>query len=375
MIEQRLLSDLISAIYDCAIEPAHWPQTLDRLRVAMNGHNAQLALNELPSTRTILSASVGIDEVWLARQPAYSHDIYAIYRDTLADMTRSLDEPTLGTRQPGYAGSPYLTEWCAPQGLFDVIAFILLRDSSRIGSLGFGRHVDQGPVTDEDFELARLLAPHLRRSVVISDMLNAATLAARQYEDALDRLNAGVLLVTSDGAILYANAVASRMFGSAGPLLNDRKQLAFRDARGGRSLAAAVNRSGDETTIGKTGLSVPLVDAAGGNYVASVLPLKARHDDGFRRFGAAAAIFISTGGATRSAPVDSIAALFDLTPAEARVLAAVAGGQSTQLAATSLGVSENTIKVHLGHIFAKTGATRQAELIHLATSLTPPIGA
>jgi hypothetical protein len=41
--------------------------------------------------------------------------------------------------------------------------------------------------------------------------------------------------------------------------------------------------------------------------------------------------------------------------------------------AVSLGISENTLKTHLGRIFAKTGTARQADLIKLILEMGIPL--
>ncbi len=67
-----------------------------------------------------------------------------------------------------------------------------------------------------------------------------------------------------------------------------------------------------------------------------------------------------------TAAVESAAQQYDLTPAEAKVLAAViqAGG-GVEAVAARLGVSRSTIKTHLERVFKKTGIRRQAGLVKL----------
>lgn len=75
--------------------------------------------------------------------------------------------------------------------------------------------------------------------------------------------------------------------------------------------------------------------------------------------------------ATRHAPPGSRptppAALPDeLTPREAEVLSLVAQGLSNSEVAAALVVSEATVKTHINHIFAKTGARDRAQAVHYA---------
>lgn len=55
--------------------------------------------------------------------------------------------------------------------------------------------------------------------------------------------------------------------------------------------------------------------------------------------------------------------LYGLTPAEARLVEALLAGATIQEYADRAGVSLHTAKTQLKHVFAKTGATRQADLI------------
>jgi len=64
-------------------------------------------------------------------------------------------------------------------------------------------------------------------------------------------------------------------------------------------------------------------------------------------------------------PEQTLRELFGLTPAEARLARAIFEGLSPGEAAASFGVSPHTVRVQLGHIFAKTGTNRQSELVRL----------
>jgi len=63
---------------------------------------------------------------------------------------------------------------------------------------------------------------------------------------------------------------------------------------------------------------------------------------------------------------DRLAALFDLTAAEARLWADLAAGATLADIALRRQVSVNTLRVQLARVFAKTGVHRQADLLRLA---------
>lgn len=72
---------------------------------------------------------------------------------------------------------------------------------------------------------------------------------------------------------------------------------------------------------------------------------------------------------------EAFARLYKLTGGELRLLLTLAQGLGGKEAADMLGISEPTVRTHLQHIFAKTGTSRQTELLRLLQNATPPIRA
>ena len=56
-----------------------------------------------------------------------------------------------------------------------------------------------------------------------------------------------------------------------------------------------------------------------------------------------------------------------LTPRELATLRSMAQGRSNKEVASELGISERTVKTHLGHLFAKLGVTSRTEAVRVAT--------
>lgn len=78
-------------------------------------------------------------------------------------------------------------------------------------------------------------------------------------------------------------------------------------------------------------------------------------------------------------PVDRVRApdalllqsLFDLTPAEARIARGMGEAKSVSDMALVLGLSRETVRAQLKSIMAKTGVSRQAELVRIIASAAP----
>jgi two-component system NarL family response regulator len=56
-----------------------------------------------------------------------------------------------------------------------------------------------------------------------------------------------------------------------------------------------------------------------------------------------------------------------LTPRELSVLRLLANGHSNKEIASTLAISERTVKTHLGHLFEKLGVTSRTEAVRVAT--------
>lgn len=60
---------------------------------------------------------------------------------------------------------------------------------------------------------------------------------------------------------------------------------------------------------------------------------------------------------------------FGLTAAEAAVALQIISGDGVPAVAGRLGITQGTVKIHLAHVFAKTGTSRQAQLVRLVLTI------
>ena len=67
---------------------------------------------------------------------------------------------------------------------------------------------------------------------------------------------------------------------------------------------------------------------------------------------------------------DLVRRLFGLTESESRLASAIASGDSIDGAAESMGVTVSTARTYLKQVFAKTGTSRQGDLVRMV--LTSP---
>ena len=72
--------ELVGPIYDCAIDPDQWPQTLRRIADALNCETGQVFLFDTKAQQFLLNISCGIDDEWLARQTDHVAEVDRISR-------------------------------------------------------------------------------------------------------------------------------------------------------------------------------------------------------------------------------------------------------------------------------------------------------
>jgi DNA-binding CsgD family transcriptional regulator len=238
--------------------------------------------------------------------------------------------------------------------------------------LAFGRHQTQSLFGDREVELAELLIPHIRRAVTISDLLDVQALERTHFAAALDALRCAVLLTDANGKIVHANKSAGRMLRDATAIRDQRGILRAALAPAAAELGQAIKLAAREDfQIGKTGLAVRLSEDGSSPVLAHVLPLAAGELRSRFEPAAVAAVFIRTREDARD-NAELLAATYELTPAETRVLSCLLAGRSLAESASELRIGAATVKSHLDSIFQKTGVSRQQDLLLLASQLSPP---
>jgi DNA-binding CsgD family transcriptional regulator len=268
----------------------------------------------------------------------------------------------------------YTREMLRPFGYFDSIHLFLMKSEGRYAELGLTRHESAGLVTDGDLEVARLLLPHVRRAVTISDLIDMKSLERQALGATLDSIAIGVAIVAGEGRILHTNEAASHMIEAGSPILASNGRLAALHPDVTNELRRAIALAqADEARIGAAGIGVPLVHRDMTAATAHVLPL-ARGDLRTRLVPqATAAIFIVPAGAPLPVDLGTVARIFGLTPTEARHLEQLIAGTTLAEGAATLGVSLATARTHREHIFEKTGVSRRSDLVALVERLLPPV--
>jgi DNA-binding CsgD family transcriptional regulator/PAS domain-containing protein len=375
MLSHRQLSELIGMIYDCAIDPDRWPQTLAAICQSIGCTSGFILLVDLEQSQHKFVQSWGLSADWKERYSIYSDQLTGFYSLAFSRQYRLDGEPLIMSRfvsLMGSNGKRVYEDLRRTLGITDVMQTVVLREARRIAILTVSRHQDDGTLMDEDAAIIRALAPHVRRAVKIIDILDMRKIEAHTFAATLDTFVVGVIVVGEEGRILHANNAAQRMLSARDPIAAVDGVLCVREAAANEELLAAVRLArGNEADMGNHALGVPL--RCDEPSVAYVLPL-ALGDVRTRLMPqATAAVFITRADRQALADIRPLARHFDLTTAEMRLLEQLTRNATLADAARALRISQETARTHLAHIFSKTGVSRQAELLTLVDRLVPPI--
>jgi DNA-binding CsgD family transcriptional regulator len=374
------LSDLINDIYDRAFDPAGWPATLHRICARIEADTAALYLVDYQDPQPRLFAQWGMPdqhvETWRSK---FGADVAALHREIAIRSASNPDEPGVYTRlfsPQERADSRIFREWARPLGICDVVSVSLTTTPQRMGLLAATRHDRVGIATDREIALMRLLTPHIRQSVRLSDLLDMQRLETETLKGTIDSLAASVVVVSSGSEILQTNTVARRMLDAGRPLRSLDGRLATGDPESSEVLRLAIARSiaalGAGLESRAATVAVGIMD--GRAMFANVLAIGGSRTASRSASDAVALVIVSPADVAATVVLDGLATTYGLTIAERQILQHVALGRGAVEAATAMGISANTAKSHLQQVFRKTGVTRTPELVALLGRLAPMVG-
>jgi DNA-binding CsgD family transcriptional regulator len=273
-----------------------------------------------------------------------------------------------------FVETTFYKEWVKPNGWADHLAATLDKSATSFAQFGVFRNERQGLADDNMRQRMHLLVPHVRRAVLIGNVIDLQKEKAGSLSDALNGLDAGVFLLDKHCHIAFSNIAAQALLDDATILRTVNNSLIAVDPHAAQLLRNVVAAaSGGDGAVGADGVAIPLSSKLGQNWVADILPLTsgARRQAGGLH-SAVAAVFVRKVSMSAPYPTEVAARQFQLTPGEVRVLDAVLKVSGVSEIAEVLGVSEATVKTHLQNIFGKTGVRRQADLIKLVAAHARP---
>ena len=376
-VSLEAFSKVVEAVYDCALDPNRWHDTIRLIADLCESQICFLGVYDYQNRRSELAYQHGYDEHWIRLHEEKYKDLDPLFLAGQLAPIGVVKTQAMLIDDDEFQETRFYQEWVRPQGLHDMVSFKVMRTGQRIGWLCANRRDTYPRYGDAEVRLLTLLSPHVCRSVAISDALNLRTIRSEALEATLNALASGVYLVDRYGRIIYMNRAAEHQVKTGNALRVEHDRLAPVDRAARVALANAIAEAiADEVEMPASGVTLALPDREGAGLVATILPLgRGERQNLCGAFAAIAAIFVQDPVVVPPFPGEAFAKLYGLTGGELRVLLAMAPGLGVKEAAEVLGISEATARTHVQHIYDKTGTSKQTELMHLFMSATPPVRA
>jgi DNA-binding CsgD family transcriptional regulator len=277
------------------------------------------------------------------------------------------------------AADPYHQEFLIPYGLRYCTAIKAYEDDDKVVICGVHRGVGMPPLSVDEEAVVRRLGVHLDQALTMYFKLRSLAGPAFIGLETLSRLPYPILLLDESRRLVYQNDLARALIARSTLVCCTQGLLCGPDAHGDAQLLLALRTLGLASGAYLGQDSTPMSDKAfvrlqnsKGDWLG-VHAHALRSAESMGAFGEkdlALVLLHEPGGQLEPDPF-VVASMWDLNPAEAQVMVGLGRGLTAQELATQRGVSLATIRSQIQAAMAKTGATRQAELVSLLSSMPP----
>jgi len=367
------VDDLILAVHSAALAPDGWGQLG---RVLLNVVSAEkgialrvnteacpepwaLLLNFDPNAATAYAQHWGQHDIW------YQGALQA--RRFNAGLV-SVDSQYVASGE--LMSSVFFNDYLKPLDIRHMIQVCLSGSElddilGRRAVLSMYRGVAKDPFSAENVRLLSHLAPHLVVATKNYWTAQSLRLMTNARATALDAVTLAVFAINRSGRLMFSNRLGEEMIHRAAWVRVWKGLLTpIHDVHAVDCFAAGLRR----VSSGIGSQFMVTNSRTGAEAQVSMTPIPSDVDLGFLTSTPSSLVWI-TPIAPRNDVGHDMARLFDLTPAERRVLDKLIAGEDLRQAATLLRISIHTARTQLKSIFRKTGRRSQGQLLILAARI------
>jgi DNA-binding CsgD family transcriptional regulator/PAS domain-containing protein len=399
---QQATADVVSGIYEAALEPAKWPEALGRMARELGAQSAAAFVVDVNIAEVGFIAVSGIDPRALDDYVAHyaQVDPWNEYLGKRPSGEAIVSQTVMDDHS--FEHTEFYDDFLRRYDIFHAMGGFVMRSGSLAFLCGVQRSRERGAFTAAELQRMSELFPHLERAVRMHRRLVQAGGLKDGMRAALDRMPLAAVFVDRFGRPVWLNRPAEELVRDADGLrLRDgrieatagngvqvelRRLIQGATAVTGSSGAPAARRSKPDAGDGQ----VPSVDAGGlvqlprpwpqRPLTVMVTPLGAsgRLADGALDLDLGrptTLLLINDPERAVQLPTEHLARTFGLTGAEAKLAAALATGTSLADYANAARITIGTARWYLKQALAKTGAHRQSELVRHVLSAMSAMGA
>ncbi len=367
-------ASLIEAIYEAPIEPEPWSSFVHACRLKLKSRSA-LLMFRLPLDGGEVTDIADAEWVTQATRRVY-YEQYAVFNPIEYEQMQVGRPYTFGDfiSRDSFRQSSYYRDYCQPMGIEHAAVLFLGEANGLRAWLNLSRDAAAGAYRKSELDLLARMAPHLNRALRIYSALEKRRLETQAFRHAGDSIRLATLLLDETGIIGNLNEAARQLLARNPHVAIRKERLAFSQSgqqkRFDEKLAALLE--GKATND----YDALVVGMQGGMALSILMRRIPRSGVDMRLRNAAIVIYLKESSQAGTAlNGDIVATLFGLKPAEAKVASLLADGLSFQQIARAMEVTEETVRTYSKRVFAKTGTSRQAELVKLVLTSLANLGA
>lgn len=360
---QRGVNKVMSQLHAAALEPQALPEALSALGrlVGVNGVSFEhIGFN---GTAEILGFQ-GIPPAVFDEYVAYYHAVSPrLDYSRPIPVGRTMSDVEIERRMGTQRCNEFLAWLGKHTDNHHLIGLKVGQSRTGMRLVGF-HHSTSGPANDANVHqvISNMTAMLADVDAAISEVARLRTIAQNGL-NALDSLRTGIAQLDGFGRITDANRAFHSIIDSIPVLCIVQRDLSSPIPGMCARLAAATHgaRTGRVTYVA-------VRDHGGRPVILTFTPVGA---GSIEAASSAARIMVTARQAEVAAPDHAVLSeAFGLTQRETALCAALMTGQTLQEFADASAISVGTARVHLRNVFAKTGVSRQAELVATLASIT-----
>src|SRR5215472_32609 len=268
MADLEEFSSLVGDIYDASLDPALWPSVFEQACRFVRCSSAHLFAQDSVRKAANRYFTWGdhpdftrlYAEKYARLNPMFPGAIFFDVEEVHQIIEIIPREELCRTR--------FAIEWMGPQQMIDDMFCIVEKSATSCSLFQVVRRRKDGVVDEEAKRRMALIAPHVRRSVLIGRVIDLKKVEAAALADSLDTLTSALFLVDSSGRIKHAN-LSGHLMVSDGAVVHARGgKLGAVEPEADQALLDAFTAAANgDAAIGRKGIAVPLHGRDGTRYV------------------------------------------------------------------------------------------------------------
>ena len=360
---------LINLIYDAALDPDQWYQVIDELRTTFHSITAGFFI-QTASQKLGGHYFAGIDPVemevygegYAANNPWFTTPGLMKPGRVLTDQ--SLEK--LYSDRRHFIRTEMYRGWCQPLNFRHAMGGSLVDMDGALLSFTFFRPGHVGYYSIEEQSRYQQLSRHLMKASKLALEYENLKRQARLSQDTLNRLKLGIVFLTNDRRIEWANDYAHGLLNDSESLSICKGRLTARSAKTQQEINHKIECA--ERSLQSSYLKCER--GKGSPLQITVIP-KSHRTSLFSRINPGPVLMIVDPDDHAADNDQRFALVWGLTPLESRFAMQLLQGKSVSEAGDYLGLTKDTARWYSKQIMRKVGVNKQTELcLKFARELT-----